>query len=1155
MAKRIPIIRAAALAAACAAGLSSWAQTGQPHSLSASVNFSTVDLQWQAPASTVSLKWHDGKDYNGLDGQQKSPGGPVVLYAASKFTASDLKVYAGETVDSIYYFQYRNVSAVRVQIYENSKLVRDQSVDLAGWAKNTWKHVALDRSYKIPAGADVMFAVRFEYGANQSFVGITDRSPLNGKGNIYSYDGKNWQTGAPGDFLITAVLHNAATAVLDGYNVYRDGGKVNQALVTGTDYKLTSEADGQHSYAVGAVYGSDEKLSAAVTATTVAASHMLAPASTFTGTASELSGQLSWQAPLALTADHKLTWCNQTPGISIGGTSTSAPKVWVKQEFSASDMLACQGGKITAVNSYLAEAVKTATVFVMKNGAIDYYEVIPDSVVAALQAKQWAKFALAEPYALEPGNTYAFGVYYTHASGAHPIGVDSGTAINVKGNSFSTSSPSSTFKNSKPSWKALSAGNIAGNFMLTADIDGVTAASVAPTGYDVYRDGSLLASGVKATEYADEASEPGTHAYTLVTKYDGKQAPALSTSLTYTMPAAYAAPTIISSNFNDSTKQFDLTWSASAAELKHYGKASYLVGFNEDIKLLYGTKFQASELAPYAGYELKSVKFGVGEAIDSLRLEVLDSKGNRLASEKVLGSDIEAGYLYSMPFTTPVKIPAGEDLYLVYNATLPAGKHVMILDGGPLVDGGAMVSLTDGANWFKLGTVASDYSKYNIVIAATAMAAGSDKAAAPVLLENGRCIYATTAASLTINAGELRQAAVEGLGIDAPQGAVKTTARKASSATPKAKSYNVYCNGDVVAQTEGTEYHAKVARYGQFEYYVTTVYTNGWESPASKVVTVSNTIAQRPQAPCALTGNYAGGTLKLSWSDPDNSQVLTYQRGSKDMALGMTGSGERTSYCAVRFTADSVASFAGKKITHITFKLADVALNSASVIVMNGNDILYEQPVAVSDLKVGLNEVRLNVPYEIPAGRELSFGYHITYQNGQKPLVMDDGPSILPGYSDLLSASASDGYWYSLKTKFKQDYNWRISAILADADQSVTAPNRAPAKAAAGTTYNVYRDGVAIATAIEATAYDVASAANGSYTVTAVTNGVESAESNAVVFSGATAITSIEAGQSTQVVAVYGLNGVKLAAASVDALPSGVYLVKTADGKVRKVVK
>ena len=118
----------------------------------------------------------------------------------------------------------------------------------------------------------------------------------------------------------------------------------------------------------------------------------------------------------------------------------------------------------------------------------------------------------------------------------------------------------------------------------------------------------------------------------------------------------------------------------------------------------------------------------------------------------------------------------------------------------------------------------------------------------------------------------------------------------------------------------------------------------------------------------------------------------------------------------------------------------------------------------------------------------------------------------------------------------------------------MTAPSRARSKAAAAKTYNVYRDGVAIATAIEGTAYDVASASNGSYTVTAVTDGIESAESNAVVLSGATGITTVDAAQA-QVVAIYSLNGIMVAADSLDALPSGMYLVKTADGKVKKVVK
>lgn len=1146
-------LKVAVLVAACAAGLNATAQSGQPHSLAASVTFSNVGLQWSAPASQLSLKWHDGNDYNGLDGEQETPGGPAVIYAGNKFTAAELKDYVGEKVDSINYFQYRNVANVRIQVYENGKLVRDQEVDVTtGYVKNTWKHVALDNSYTIPANADVIFAIRLEHGTNQTFAAICDRSPQKGKGNIYSFDGQKWNSDGPGDFLITAVLHNSAVASPDGYNVYRDNAKVNDALVTDCSYELTGEADGQHSYKVGAVYGTDEKLSNAVTVTTLAAARQLAPASSFAGKASELSGTLSWQAPLQLTADNKLTWSNGKFNQGIGGTSSTAPKVWIKHEFTANDLLACQGAKITAINSYLVGAVKTATVFIMKNGVIDYSEAVADSVVSAIQDSTWVKYPLAKPYQLETGNTYAFGVYYTHAAKGHPIGTDSSDAVDGKGNAFSVTSASSTFANSKPTWKNLSAGSIAGNFMLSADVEGAQAADESVTGYDLYRDGSLIVSGTTATSYNDAVSEPGIYNYSLVTKYASKQAPALDAQLTYTQPAAYAAPTVVGYSFNDSTKQFDLSWSASATELKHYGTASYLVGFDEDINLIYGTKFQASELASYAGYQIKSIKFGIGEAIDSIRLEIINSKGERLYSEKVLGSEIEAGYLYSTKLAQPVTIPAGQDLYLVYNAALPGGKHVMILDGGPLVEGGAMVSLSNGSSWLKLGTVASSYANYNIVIAATAEAAGNAEAA-PVVLQNGRCINPDAAQSLTIPVAQLRDAAKQGLGVDATsQGAAaKAPAHKASSVL-KPVSYKVYRNNHVAVETTGNTYTEVVDRYGDYEYYVTAVYSNGWESPASKVISFTNAAPSRTQAPFALTGTYADGTLHLSWQNPESSQELSYQRGTKSLAIGMTGGATRESYCAIRFKADTVANFAGKKISHIKFTLADDTLSSASVYVMKGDGIVYEQTVALSDLKIGENVVRLNVPYEIPADRELSVGYHITYKLGRKPMVMDEGPSVIPGYSDLLSSSATDGYWYSMKTKFSYDYNWRISAVLAEADHSIS---KAPAKAAAvATTYNVYRDGVAIAQAVETTSYDVTNAQDGSYTVTAVVDGVESAESNAVVLSNTSGIDGINA-TSAKVEAIYGVNGMKLNSTDLDQLSSGVYLVRTADGKVKKVIK
>ena len=55
-------------------------------------------------------------------------------------------------------------------------------------------------------------------------------------------------------------------------------------------------------------------------------------------------------------------------------------------------------------------------------------------------------------------------------------------------------------------------------------------------------------------------------------------------------------------------------------------------------------------------------------------------------------------------------------------------------------------------------------------------------------------------------------------------------------------------------------------------------------------------------------------------------------------------------------------------------------------------------------------------------------------------------------------------------------------------------------------TYNVYRNGAVVASGITEMGYEIYSAADGTYTVTATVDGVESAESNGFVYSGLTGI-------------------------------------------------
>lgn len=153
---------------------------------------------------------------------------------------------------------------------------------------------------------------------------------------------------------------------------------------------------------------------------------------------------------------------------------------------------------------------------------------------------------------------------------------------------------------------------------------------------------------------------------------------------------------------------------------------------------------------------------------------------------------------------------------------------------------------------------------------------------------------------ITIDANDLKV----GFGVEATaQTATAKKVAKKESTRPKAVGYKVYCNGEVKAQQSERTYKEVLKTNGEFDYFVTSVFENGWESPASKVVVVDNPIVQASPAPYSLKGNLGdNGTLKLSWKASNEASVLTYMNATDaDMALGLTGSGTREAYAAVRF--------------------------------------------------------------------------------------------------------------------------------------------------------------------------------------------------------------------------------------------------------------
>ncbi len=1045
------------------------AQTAAPHSVTATANYNAVTVAWNAPADDIKLKWHNEDDYDAADGTVFNPEDITTFYVSNYFTAEDLKNVVGKSVESVSYIQYREIYRATVFVYVDEEVVAEKVDDQSNFESGEEMIVKLDTPVEIKAGSSMRFAVKFECGSNMNMVASRDAGPaVVGKGDCYSTDGKNWISDNKSNFWVTARLVNDATVEADGYNVYCDNEKLNSELITGTEFVAENQAKGVHNYAVSAVYGGNEVMSYSVPA-----SVNVFPTPSILDVKTELfTNTLTWQAPPL--AANTLTWSNQELLNGMGGTGSS-PKIWIKNEFEASDLIAYVGAQLTSINIFLYEEssskINSCQLFVMENDKIVYSEALTADVLALFELGKWNKIELTTPYTIPSGKKVAYGVYVTHTKGKHPISYDTCPTGNIgKGTMYSTSSSKSTFNNSTPTWKDLSEAGMTGNWMLTADVTGATAMTVA--GYDLYRNGEKVASNISGNTYSDEVDAPGYYTYDLVAVgSDGATSDAASEIVLVALPDSYRAPYIESATFDSDTKKFELSWSMDA-EVKHYNSITYTVpAFGEDMTIMAGTKFTAAELAPYKGYSISRLSGMLYAEIGDIKMGIYTSKGAVIAESTIAAGQYSVGNTIVAELPTAVTITGEEDLYIAYTLDIPGEASPLVIDEGPLVENGAIISLTGGISWMKLGTISSLANNHNIVISALATPPS-----------------ATPSSKMSVETVRLSPLAKKEI-----EPAVKsaTSAKSALTNAPQVSKFRIYCNNVLEVETSDYNYAKTLKRFGPYTYELSAVYSNGWESARTEQLSFTNGIEQKNPAPFDLKGTASGEDLVLSWSDASDATVMSYEQGDVDNVYQLSGSGSGF-YAMIKYSTTDLADKVGMKITHIRFKLATADLLQLEAVVMYGNNVVYSQEVDLDNVVVGYNTVRLDNPVEIPAGWEVGVGYFINGPTKVPMMVMDGGPAV-ENYSDVYSTSGLS--WYSMKKKNSADYNWRISATLETADQEVVKPMDA-----SSTTYNVYRDGEKIASGIAATNYVVANAVEGNYYVTAVVGADESAESNTVKY-------------------------------------------------------
>ena len=338
-----------------------------------------------------------------------------------------------------------------------------------------------------------------------------------------------------------------------GYNVYRDGTKVNTEAVKETTFTDDKLVYGEYHYKVTAVYDGDvESLpSDSVAAFVKQGAQYYAPLEPAATVEGNTSVNLTWKSPLANAGEAaSASWSTgvhaDAMGVSEGGTFYAA-SAW-----DVDDLVPYRNKRISSVSVQLVNPCSYLRLFVYKDGETVYSKIYNANF---MYDGTYTDVTIDEPLYIEPCSEYRFAFQLQNAQDIRPLGMDDSQTVDGKGNLLSMDGNT---------WFPASYQGISGNFNIKVNLEpSESATEEAPYGYNVYRDGVKVNGDlVTETSYTDVAGEAGTHEYTVTSVYSdgGESAESERVSVNIIGISNRYAPSAVDANVNinrDVTMRWD----------------------------------------------------------------------------------------------------------------------------------------------------------------------------------------------------------------------------------------------------------------------------------------------------------------------------------------------------------------------------------------------------------------------------------------------------------------------------------------------------------------------------------------------------------------------------------------------------------------------
>lgn len=391
-------------------------------------------------------------------------------------------------------------------------------------------------------------------------------------------------------------------------------------------------------------------------------------------------------------------------------------------------------------------------------------------------------------------------------------------------------------------------------------------------GYDIMRDGQQLNGDepVSGVTYTDHNLMPGTYSYQVRAYYDNASvsdwSSAVEAVVDYTN--GYQAPGQLSVTPTD--EGYTLSWTAPALsgvkELKWHNGVSYsAAGMPSGGSYYAGVQFDTDDLADYASLSISQVSFYVNQVPTILYVQLY--QGTDLVFEKYVPT-LKQYSMNTVYLDKPIRVNAQKSLravvYVEHNSiTVPLGY-----DEGPARTGRGDLYSSDGTTWSTLTDNDID-GNWNITIGLQPYASDGTSTSSTVA-RRGNTVERYMRHSSTA---------------ETAQTTTPTTSmyKAPQSASSLFDGYNVYCNGDQLNESalsvDATQYTDSESHKGRYyEYQVKAIYPDYGEVGSNVVrVMVSDIDGVSTDETDAENPTYTVSGVRTT----DSQRGIVIQKGRK----------------------------------------------------------------------------------------------------------------------------------------------------------------------------------------------------------------------------------------------------------------------------------